>query len=213
MSLLGRRTFLDIMGSMPSGVAVVTTLGQEGRPAGLTVSAVCSVSAEPPMLLVSINGASRTLGALRANGRFAVNFLRGDRADVARRFSSPVADRFDGIEWRATPLGSVVLFADSVSYAGCRIVDDIVAGDHVILVGLAEEGSPPPPQSTPLAYFRRTYGMWPAPHDDAEGSATQRGRPTADRPQPAAGQPQGAVVGRSQPSAGQGSQRSGRSER
>jgi flavin reductase (DIM6/NTAB) family NADH-FMN oxidoreductase RutF len=161
MSPLERRPFLDIMGTIPSVVTVVTTLDDDRRPHGLTVSAVCSVSAEPPMLLVCIDRRSRTLASLRLSGRFAVNFLRGDRAELGQRFASSLVDRFEGVEWRGASSGAPVLYADCLSFAACRTVEEIGAGDHVILIGLVEEGSPPPPFSRPLMYYRRRYGAWP----------------------------------------------------
>ena len=177
MNLLERRAFLDIMGTIPSVVTVVTTLDADGHPHGLTVSAVCSVSAEPPMLLVCIDRRSRTLGSLRGNGRFAVNFLRGDRAELGQRFAASVVDRFEGVEWRAASSGVPVLHADSLSFAACRTVEEIQAGDHVILLGLVEEGSPPPPSSRPLMYFRRRYGAWPIEHsEDVDSLGGRTGR-------------------------------------
>jgi flavin reductase (NADH) len=184
MSGLERRVFLDIMGTLPSGVAVVTTLDRDGKPQGLTVSAVCSVSAEPPMLLISIDQRSRTLPCLLASGRFAVNFLRGDRAEVSRRFSSPALDRFDGIEWQAGGTGVPILFADSLSFAECRTVQEVEAGDHVILIAAVEGGSPPPPESRPLTYFRRRYSPWPGRVDAAE--IDPAGTRAVDVPTPAA---------------------------
>ena len=161
MSGLDRRTFLDIVATLPTGVTVVTTMDAEGRPHGLTVSAVCSVSADPPLLLVCIDHRSRTLPILRDAGRFAVNFLRGDRESIGRRFASPVPDRFAGLEWREIPPGVPILDNEILSFAACRIVQKIEAGDHVILVGLAVAGLAPPPLSRPLTYFRRNYEPWP----------------------------------------------------
>ena len=177
MSPLERRPFLDIMGTIPSVVTVVTTVDADGRPHGLTVSAVCSVSADPPMLLVCIDRRSRTLASLRVSGGFAVNFLRGDRAEIGQRFASSVVDRFEGVEWRGASSGVPVLHADSLSFAACRTVEEIGAGDHAILLGLVEEGSPPPPSSRPLMYFRRRYGAWPAEvAEDARDHGGRNGR-------------------------------------
>src|SRR5215470_1017226 len=100
-----RQTFLEIMASFPSGVAVVTTLDASGAPRGLTSTAVSSVSAEPPLLLVCVDLESRTLPALRAGGRFVVNFLREGRSELARVFASKAEDKFERVEWRATEFG------------------------------------------------------------------------------------------------------------
>jgi hypothetical protein len=71
-----------------------------------------------------------------------------------------------------------VLHADSLSFAACRTVEEIGVGDHVILLGLVEEGSPPPPSSRPLTYFRRRYGAWPI--EDAGDDEDHVGRNGSD---------------------------------
>lgn len=167
MSAVGRRSFFDIMGTAPAAVTVVTTIDSTGRPRGLTVGAVCSVSAEPPLLLICVDQASRTLSALRERGAFTVNFLRGDGAEVARRFASPIADRFAGIPWRPGQNGMPILDHDGLAHAECRTVEEIEAGDHVILIALVEAGSPPSPGTRPLMYFRHHYGAWPGNVEDA----------------------------------------------
>ena len=58
---MDKRTFFDIMGTAPATVTVVTTIGPDGQPRGLTVGAVTSVSAEPPSLLISLDQRSRSL--------------------------------------------------------------------------------------------------------------------------------------------------------
>src|SRR3954469_20658275 len=104
-----REVFVEIMASYPAGVAVVTTLDADGTPRGLTTTAVSSVSAEPPLLLVCVDLTSRTLPARRAGGSFAVTFLREGRAELARTVASKAEDKFEQVEWRATASGLPVL--------------------------------------------------------------------------------------------------------
>jgi flavin reductase (DIM6/NTAB) family NADH-FMN oxidoreductase RutF len=196
---MDRPTFFRIMGTVPAGVTVVTTLDGEGRARGLTVAAVCSVSAEPPTLLVSIDRRSRSLVVLRERGRFAVNFLRGDRADVGMRFASRVPDRFDGIEWRPGVLGVPVLHADSLAWAECRVEQEFVSGDHVVVIGAVEAGVPPPPHSRPLMYFRHRFSAWSGGVDDPRATDDTRSReqaqpegpvrPDGEKGMPRAGEP------------------------
>ena len=167
MSTMDRRTFFDIMGTAPAAVSIVTTVGADGSPRGMTVAAVSSVSAEPPSLLISVDHRSRTLPDLRSAGYFAVNYLRGDRAEVSQRFASTVADRFAGIEWRPGATGMPILHADCLSWLECRIDQVIHSGDHVILIAGVLDGAPPPPESRPLMYFRHHYEAWPGQVDDA----------------------------------------------
>src|SRR4029078_6401257 len=88
------------MASFPSGVAVVTTLDEHGEPKGLTTTAVASVSAHPPLLLVCAPLESPTLPARRAGRRFVVNFLREGRSDVAMHFASKADEKFGAVAWR-----------------------------------------------------------------------------------------------------------------
>jgi len=150
---------------------------------------VSSVSAEPPSLLISVDRRSRTLPDLQQAGRFAVNFLRGDRAAISKRFSSPVADRFEGVEWQHGVTGMPILHADSLSWAECRIQQEIHSGDHLILIAAVEAGSAPPPLSRPLMYFRHHYQPWPGEVEDAR------------RLSPVAGAPKASVIGISEPGA------------
>ena len=159
-----RDTFVEIMASYPAGVAIVTTLDSDGLPRGLTTTAVSSVSAEPPLLLVCVDLSSRTLPALRAGGRFVVNFLREGRSELARLFASKRDDKFDDVRWRATASGMPVLAADALAWAECVTVQELEPGDHVVLLGRVEEGAGAADEDAPLMYYRRSWGVWrPAP--------------------------------------------------
>lgn len=172
---MDKRTFFDIMGTAPATVTVVTAVDAEGAPRGLTVGAVTSVSAEPPSLLISLDHRSGSLPVLLAAGRFGVNYLRGDRADVSRRFSTPVEDRFAGIAWRAGSTGVPILHDDSLAWLECRIEQVVRAGDHVVLIAAVEDGMAPPAGSRPLMYFRHHYEAWPGNVDDLRATTPREG--------------------------------------
>jgi flavin reductase (DIM6/NTAB) family NADH-FMN oxidoreductase RutF len=155
-----RETFAEIMASFPSGVAIVTTLDEAGEPKGLTTSAVASVSAEPPLLLVCVDFTSRTLPALRAGGRFLVNFMRAGTAELCRLFASKAEDKFAAVAWRPTESGMPLLREDAIAWAECVTVQEVEAGDHVVLVGQVEAGEPPAASEQPLVYYRRVWGAW-----------------------------------------------------
>jgi flavin reductase (DIM6/NTAB) family NADH-FMN oxidoreductase RutF len=158
-----RQVFAEIMASFPSGVAVVTTL-QNGDARGLTTTAVSSVSAEPPLLLVCVDLTSRTLPAMLERGAFVVNFLRSGRDALARRFASKAEDKFGGIAWRPSPAGLPILHDDAVAWAECSTEERIGAGDHVILLGRVDAGETLHPTDMPLMYYRRTWGEWTPRH-------------------------------------------------
>ena len=181
---MDKRTFFDIMGTAPATVTVVTTIGAEGEPRGLTVGAVTSVSAEPPSLLISLDHRAGSLKDLLAAGRFAVNYLRGDRAEVSRRFSTPVQDRFAGIEWRPGTTGVPILYDDSLSWLECRIEQVVESGDHVVLIAAVVDGAAPPPGSRPLMYFRHHYEAWPGKVEDPLATAPKEGSVPERQTQP-----------------------------
>jgi flavin reductase (DIM6/NTAB) family NADH-FMN oxidoreductase RutF len=159
---LGREDFFSIMSAFPTGVAIVTTLDQHGAPRGLTTNAVCSVSAEPPLLLVCVDTASRTLEALRHSRRFVVNFMSDGRAELCARFASKADDKFEGVHWEPGLGGMPVLAKDGLASAECSIEEELEVGDHVILIGLIEGGRLPDPETVPILYYRRAYGSTPS---------------------------------------------------
>ena len=107
------------MSAFPTGVAIVTTLDEHGEPKGLTTNAVCSVSAEPPLLLVCVDVASRTLAALRHARRFVVNFMSDGRADLCALFASKADDKFADVQWEPGLGGVPLLAEDALAYAEC----------------------------------------------------------------------------------------------
>jgi flavin reductase (DIM6/NTAB) family NADH-FMN oxidoreductase RutF len=154
-----RDTFLSIMGSFPSGVTIVTTMDDHGRPVGLTSTAMCSVSAQPPLLLVSVAKSSRTLPWLLTARSFAVNILGAEAATVSQRFASRADDKFDDVDWRLGDNGLPILHRASIAWAECDLEHEVDTGDHVLLLGRVLCGESRS-QAEPLVYFRRGYGRW-----------------------------------------------------
>ncbi|MFF4835204.1 flavin reductase family protein [Streptomyces sp. NPDC001315] len=153
---LGSDQFRNIMGSFPSGITVVTTLGPGAVPRGATVTAFASISLQPPVLMVSLAAGSRTLGAIRRHGAFAVHVLDSSGAAVSQHFAAP-ASGFDGITWEPSGLarGVPVLSRHTVAHAECLLHDIHTVGDHQLVLGLAVGGRAS--EDTPLVYHRRTY--------------------------------------------------------
>jgi len=151
-------TFFAVMGAFPTGVAVVTAVDAGGHARGLTCNALCSVSAEPPLMLVCVERGSTTLPAIRHSGRFAVNYLAAGREALARLFASKEPDKFGEVAWQPADNGMPWLHQDSVALAECTATQEIEAGDHVIFIGRVEGGRPPEEDARPLLFFRRGYG-------------------------------------------------------
>ena len=94
--------FFEALSRTAASVCVVTTDGSSGR-AGLTVSSMCSVSAQPPSLLVCVNEESDVCDIIRDNGMMCVNVLRAEQAYISDAFSGrltdPNADPFVCTDW------------------------------------------------------------------------------------------------------------------
>lgn len=142
------------MAAWPSGVAVVTA-AVGGRPCGCTVTAVTSVSANPPLLLVSLGTASRTLDAIRHTGRFGVCVLSTRQRHLARSFATgEPAERFAGVAYDWV-LGVPVL-RGTVTGAVCAVEHNLDVADHVLVTGgpLWQQENP---GATPVIWFQRDY--------------------------------------------------------
>ena len=175
-SALDRMRFTDLMAVLASGVAVITTRTADGAPKGLTTTAVCSASADPPLLLACIDRNSRTLPALRETEAFVVNFMRTGQEDVCRVFASKRDDKFDHIGWDETGSGLPVLRDNAIAWTECRTVAEYDAGDHVILLGRIEDGEVPEDDWGPLVYYRRGWGMWHPQPPTTGGGAPRASR-------------------------------------
>jgi flavin reductase (DIM6/NTAB) family NADH-FMN oxidoreductase RutF len=156
--------FRRVLGHFAAGVTIITTTDGEGRPTGLTVSAFCSVSLDPPQILVCIDHKSQSYPALRDGGRFAVNILGSDHESVSRRFATTRLDKFDGVPFTLGTLG-VPLIDGALAQLECRTVSHHVEGDHTILVGRVEEARNG--AGEPLLYYRGQYGRLASPPSGA----------------------------------------------
>ncbi|MFI0480124.1 flavin reductase family protein [Actinomadura sp. 9N215] len=156
--------FRDAMGSFPTPVTVVTALDEDGLPRGLTCSAVASLSMDPPSLLVCVNRRNGSLRAIRHSGGFVVNLLREGRYRLSDRFASASPSKFAGTPWRpSTPSGLPLLHADVLAHVDCALQAELVAGSHVILIGLVRSAGSTARDGGPLVYYNRSYGRWALP--------------------------------------------------
>jgi flavin reductase (DIM6/NTAB) family NADH-FMN oxidoreductase RutF len=141
------------MSHFASGVTVVTTL-HEGRPYGMTVASFASLSLHPPLILVCIEKNVRTHDVIAAAGRFAVNILGSEQADVSGRFASKSDDKFDGFQTKAGHDG-LPLIPGALCTIECRVQQQLPGGDHSIFIGEVLEIETG--EGAPLVYYRSGY--------------------------------------------------------
>jgi 3-hydroxy-9,10-secoandrosta-1,3,5(10)-triene-9,17-dione monooxygenase reductase component len=148
------RSFRDAIGRFATGVAFVTA-APGGRPAGLIVNSLASVSLEPPLVSFSPSRSSLTWSRMRRAGRFAVNVLARRHERFAIRAIPPGADRFAGLDWEPGR-GGVPLLKDALASLECEIVAEHPAGDHWIVVGRVDRLRISPP-AEPLVFFAGAF--------------------------------------------------------
>ncbi|MGV9894156.1 flavin reductase family protein [Streptomyces tendae] len=150
-----RQTFRSLLGSLAGGVSVITALDDTG-PKGFTCSAVCSVSAAPPLLLSGISNRSGTLRTILETGRFGVNLLSEQGRSMSDLFASDCGTKFDGIGWEPGKVTGIPLLEPTVAHAECVLTQSVVAGDHTLVVGRIVGGGIEQ-ERLPLAYWRGDY--------------------------------------------------------
>jgi flavin reductase (DIM6/NTAB) family NADH-FMN oxidoreductase RutF len=158
--MIDESEFRRVMGHFATGVAVVTSCRDDGTAAGLTVSAVSSVSLRPMLVLACVDKASQTHALIRQAGYFAVSFLAEGRGEtIARRFGTggPAEEKFRGTPWREESTGAPVL-DDALAWVDCRVHAALPGGDHTIFIG--EVLSAGAREGTPLLYYRGGYGRF-----------------------------------------------------
>ena len=148
--------FRSVLGRFPSGVTVVTTKAADGSDQGMTVSAFCSLSLEPPLILICIEKTASVYTALTKAPAFIVNVLSDKQEQIARRFAIVDIDRFEGVGFSRSRNGIVVL-DDVLGVIECNRVALHDGGDHTIVVGEVEAGRVE--NGSPLLYYRGGYAQ------------------------------------------------------
>jgi len=150
--------FRRVLGQFPTGVAVVTAMGTDGRPVGMAVGSFTSVSLDPPLVGFLPARTSQTWPEIEQVGRFCVNILSDEQEALCRNFARSGQDKFADVSWRLSPHGSPVLDG-ALAWIDCGLARVEEAGDHLIVLGDVRDmdlnGGP-----GPLVFFRGGYGQF-----------------------------------------------------
>jgi flavin reductase (DIM6/NTAB) family NADH-FMN oxidoreductase RutF len=150
-------SFRSVLGRFASGITVITAVDVDGRDVGMTVSAFCSVSLDPPLVQACIDRAASMFEALQHAERFGVSILASDQEALSRRFAAEDSThRFDGIGYARGENG-VVLLEDALAHLECRVYARHDAGDHMLFLGEVERVSAR--DARPLLYYRGGYAQ------------------------------------------------------
>jgi flavin reductase (DIM6/NTAB) family NADH-FMN oxidoreductase RutF len=145
--------FREALASVCTPVSVVTS-HRDGHPHGTTVSAFCSLSLEPPMVLVSLDRNSDLLAIVTESRVFGINVLNDDQKDLALNFARKGQEKFEGVAWDLDR--GVPRISGAATWLVCKLEQLHEGGDHLIAVGLVEHAESGP--GNPLLYRRREFG-------------------------------------------------------
>lgn len=148
------------MAQFASGVTVVTA-SRDQVPHAMTATALCSLSLEPPLILVCVGRASRFHDVITTAASWCVSLLTADQEPLARHFSNRGRDlrsQFDGIPHTLSELGATPVLDGALAWMECTTYALYDGGDHTIVVGQIERaGADDGATSGPLTYHQGTY--------------------------------------------------------
>lgn len=169
---VGARRLRDAFGRFGTGVAVVSSLGDESGPCAVTVNSLVSLSLDPPLVAFSVAREARCLGPLRAAQTLVISVLRHDQRHVAANFARPSTARWEGMPLAPSASGPS-LVRGALAVLECTPESHVTTGDHlmfVLRVGTVHLSEP----HAPLLFYASRYGSFLP--DDA---ALERGPETA----------------------------------
>ena len=132
--------FRSALGRFASGVTVVTTCAPGNVSQGMTASAFCSVSLDPPLVLVCIEKITSIHDSIVSCSHFAVNVLSESQEQQARRFAQLDGDRFEGVGF-SRGAHSLPILDDALASLECRRMSAYEGGDHTIVLGEVESAA------------------------------------------------------------------------
>jgi flavin reductase ActVB len=147
--------FKTAMSRLAAGVVMVTC-HVDGKPWGLTVSACCSVSMDPPLILVSLSSATASAHTIAETGRFGVSLLGEELLEVARFGAARGKPKFVEDFCRDDHSAVSPVVAGALAAIDCRLERAVPAGDHTLFIGavtdvLVRDGD------QPLVYYSRSF--------------------------------------------------------
>jgi flavin reductase (DIM6/NTAB) family NADH-FMN oxidoreductase RutF len=152
-------TFRSVLGRFASGVTIVTARDGKGQDHGMTVSAFCSLSLEPPLVLLCVDRAATMYGLMRSHPHIGISILSSSQEAYSRRFADPTSERserFDGIAYARGSNGAVLLDG-ALAHLECLAIEHHDAGDHTIIIAEIERAEAL--DGRPLLYFRGGYAQ------------------------------------------------------
>jgi flavin reductase (DIM6/NTAB) family NADH-FMN oxidoreductase RutF len=138
--LKDHRPLRNALGRFATGVAVITTVGVDGRSVGLTCNSFSAVSLDPPMVLWSLRRASPSLAAFEASRHFAVSVLSAEQSHLSHHFATTQESKFDIVS-HARGLAGCPLLEDALATFECSVEAMHPGGDHIVFFGRVQRAT------------------------------------------------------------------------
>jgi len=154
--MLDSTTYRHLLGTFASGIAIITA--RDGaRDVGMTVSAFCSVSLSPPLVLVCVDHNASMHDLLLRHPKLGISIIASEHEAHSRRFAEKTAThRFDGAPF-TRGASEVMLLDDAAAQLECQLVRHYEGGDHTIFIAEVERGSMG--EARPLLHYRGRYAQ------------------------------------------------------
>jgi len=147
------------MRHLAASVTILTVGFPDGRRYGMTATAVCSVSAEPPILLCCVNRKASSHPHFLEADVFGINVLASEDEELAKRFAStsPPHERFAAGEWQGSE-SRVPLLRSAAATFLCRKKDAVEMGEHTVFFGEVVDVATRRDGALPLLYGHGRFG-------------------------------------------------------
>ena len=149
--------FKQSMRLLAGGVCICTT-ANNGERLGLTMTAVCSLTLDPPTLVVCVNRDAGAHDMMRATKRVCINFLASEHVELAELFSSVSfkgSGRFDPAKWTDMASGVPALMS-ALAALDCEIIQETSVGQHSVFI-CEVKAARLNPEKEPLVHFNREF--------------------------------------------------------
>ncbi len=148
-----------VLGHFPTGVTVVTALGDDG-PVGVAIGSFASISLEPPLVGFFLGTQSSSGAAIQAAGSFCVNVLGADQLALCGVMASKSDDKFADVDTTPAPGSGAPMLPGVVAVIDCELDQMVELGDHNLIVGRVLGLDTPNADVDPMVFFTGAYGTF-----------------------------------------------------
>ena len=134
MSRIDKKKLRQALGQYMTGVTIVTPVGENNEPIGVTANSFSSVSLDPPLILWSLSNGAHSRLAFQDSEYFCIHVLTDSQQEIAEWFARTGADKFGGLQC-LPGIGTVPLLPEYVALFQCKKVDQHLVGDHIVFFG------------------------------------------------------------------------------